>query len=196
MPRIVYTLLIFVGLLALEMAFVALVTGHLFVQFKSPLIEHFAFFLALAKDAPLTTLKLILVEQPFFIIQSQQKATGVTVWALHYFSFTVLLHLLVAFWLSAGLHRQGLSIHFGRITFIGSVLLLLSSLYLRLAGCCTGGPNWIVQTWLLSLVFNPITASTAMIRLYEFLKDGFVVLQLCSALAGGYLLLHGRKQPA
>lgn len=194
MRRLFYTLLIMTGLLLLETVLVALSTGYLFIQFKSPLIENFGFFLALAGEDPLSTIKLLIADKPLFIIHSQHSTAASTRWALHYFSLTVLVHVVLAFLLAGIVARKGAAGRLEHIPVTGIALLILSTLYLRLAACCTGGPNWIVQSWLLAIVFNPVTSSNATIQLYQSIKDWFIVLQVISGGMGAYMLFRYLKK--
>jgi len=188
--RFVYTGLIFCGLITLETVFIALSTGYLSVQFISPPLQQRDFFLSLARQDLATTLRFVFVDSPLLIIQSQHRATGTIVWSLHYFSLSVLIHLVLAGWLADIRCRRGPDSGYEIRLIIGMGLLIVSTLYLFLGSCCSGGPNWIVQTWLLAIVFNPITSSNATIQLYQSLKDGFVVVQLLSGVVGAYLLFR------
>lgn len=190
MRIVAYTVLILMMLVMFEAVLMAMFSGHLYIQFKSPLIDNAGFFWALLQDDPGSTVRLLLVEKPVFIIQSQHTATDTTLWALHYFSITLLIHGLVAYLLADIFKQDGMETRLRAIPITGTGLLLLSSLYLVLAGCCTGGPNWMVQTWILALVFNPINSSNATIQFYQSIKDWFVVLQVMSGILGGYLILR------
>lgn len=188
MQRVVYTILIVTGLIIVEVVFIAMSTGYMLVHVKSSLLENAGFFMVLLQEEPLMTLKLMLIEKPLFIIEARHEATASVVWSLHYFSFTLLVHFIISFFIAGIILRFGEDLRWQDIPFTGSVLLLFASLYLLMTSCCTAGPNWIFHTWLLSVVFNPITSSNATIKVYQFLKDGFVLLQIGTGLVGGYLL--------
>lgn len=194
MQRILYTLLIFFGLVTIEALFIGISTGYPRIQFKSPLLENIGFFVQLAGDDPLATLRIVLMDNPVFILQSKHGATDSTVWSLHYFSLTVLAHLLVAFILSEKTGRQGIRTRLQAIPVTGAVLLLGASVYLLLAGCCTDGPHWLFHTWLLAVVFNPITSGNATIQLYQVLKDWFLLPQLVMGTLGVYLLYRHQRR--
>ena len=185
--------MIFSGLILAELVFIALSTGHMAIQFKSPLLENIGFFMVLAGEDLTTTLRIVLLDNPLFIIQSKYTSTDSAVWSLHYFSFTLLVHLLVAYVLSEKISRHGILTRIQDVPFSGSVLLIASSIYLLLAACCTDGPHWIFQTWLLAVVFNPITSSNATIQLYQVLRDWFIVPQLAMGGLGAYLLWYRKK---
>jgi len=192
--RTFYTLSILFGIIAFEVVFIALSTTYMQVQFRSPVLGNFRFFMVLLQEAPLTSLKLIIVEQPLFIIEAKHHATAATVWSLHYFSITVLIHVFISQVIANIISRSADAFRWRDIPFTGSVLLLFSSLYLFLGSCCTGGPNWIFHTWLLAVVFNPITSSNATIQLYQMLKDGFVIWQVLTGVLGGYLLYRNFRK--
>lgn len=180
----------------IETAFIALATGYMFIQFRSSLLENLGFFVLLADEDPMATLRIILMDNPVFIIQSKHKPTDSTVWSLHYFSLTILVHLLVAFILSEKVSTKGFWTRLQDLPLSGSILLLCSSIYLLLASCCTDGPHWLLHTWLLAVVFNPITSTNATIQLYQVLKDWFVLLQFVVGGLGGYLLFRSMRKRA
>ena len=190
MQRAFYTILIFVAFILLETVFVAFSTGYLFVQFKSPLLENMGFYATLAGDDVLMTLRFVLIENPLLIIQSQYRQTETIVWSLHYYPLTLLVHLVLAVVLADMRLRFGPAFKYQALPLAGTALLLSSTLYLFLGSCCSGGPNWIMQTWLLAIVFNPVTSSNATILLYQSLIGGFVILQVISGVLGGYMLFY------
>ncbi len=177
-----------------EIAFIALSTGHMAIQIKSPLLENLGFFMVLAGEDLTATLRIVLVENPLFIVESKYKATDSTAWSLHYFSVTLLVHLLVAYVASEKVSRQGINTRIQDLPLSGSVLLIASSVYLLLAACCTDGPHWLFHTWLLAVVFNPITSSNATIQLYQVLRDWFILPQLAMGGLGVYLLYRHYRQ--
>jgi len=172
----------------------ALSTGYMSVQYKSPVLENAGFFMVLLQEAPLTTLKLIFIEKPLFIVEAKHSTTAATVWSLHYFSFTILVHVIIALIIAGIISRPQSVLRWQDIPFAGSVLLIFSSLYLLLASCCTGGPNWIFHTWLLSVVFNPISSGNATIQLYQTLRGWFVWLQILLGAMGGLLIFRHQRQ--
>ena len=103
---------------------------------------------------------------------------------------TLLLHLGLASVLAKMRLRHGPAFKYEALPLTGSALIVISSLYLFLGSCCSGGPNWIVQTWLLAIVFNPVTSTNATIQLYQSIKDIFIVVQLFTGITGAYLLYH------
>lgn len=183
-----YSLALLVALIMIEAVFVAFASGYLFLQFKSPMLENFAFFASLARDDLFSTLRFILLEKAWLVIQSQHKVSGTLIWSLHYYSYSLLMHGLVAYCLARLMtSREANEIYSARV-LAGVSLFLLAGLYLFLGSCCTGGPNWIVQTWMLAVVFNPVTSTNATIKFYQAIKEGFVVFQLLSGVIGLFLL--------
>jgi len=172
----------------------ALSTGYMSVQYKSSVLDNFGFFMVLVQEAPLTTLKLMFIEKPLFIVEAKHSTTAASVWALHYFGLTILIHIAVAVIIAGIIARAGSALRWRDIPFSGTVLLLFSSLYLLLSSCCTGGPNWIFHTWLLSVVFNPISSSNATIQLYQTLREWFVLLQILLGAMGGLLMFRHQRQ--
>ena len=192
MQRFIYSVLILAGVVSFEFVFMAVSSGYMQVHFTSPVLGNVHFFVLLLQDAPLLTLKMLLLEQPLLVVEARHPVTAATVWSLHYFSLTVVVHVVVSVILSGRIVRAGGTLRWQDIPFSGSVLLLFSSVYLLLSSCCTGGPNWIFHTWLLSVVFNPITSSNATIQLYQSLKDWFSVLQMMTGILGAYLMFRSR----
>ncbi|NIQ12062.1 MAG: hypothetical protein GWO23_21545 [Gammaproteobacteria bacterium] len=107
---------------------------------------------------------------------------------MHYYTLTLLGHLVLAFVLADMQLQFGPAFKYRFLPLAGTFLLLSSVLYLFLGSCCSGGPNWIIQTWLLSVVFNPITSSNATIKLYQSIKDWFMPIQLIFGGVGAALL--------
>lgn len=194
MRRLFYALCILITVIVFEIGFVALSTGSMDLRYKSPVLQDFGYFIALLQQEPLESLNLFFVHKPVFMIESRHALVDTNVWALHYFATTVLVHVLIALLIAHIGVASASTLRWRDIPFAGSVLLLFSSLYLLLTSCCTGGSHWIFHTWLLSLVFNPITSSTATIQLYQSLKDWFVVLQLLCGVAGMYLIIRHRRR--
>lgn len=192
--RLLYTLLITFGLILFEMAFIAMTTGNMFIQFSFPLLNNMEFFLRLAGDDPIITLRMIFVDLPLMVIESKHKASGSTVWSLHYYIYAVIVHLVVAYLLAEKVGLHGIRTRLRDIPFGGPALLIFSSIYLLLAGCCTSGPNWLFHTWLLAVVFNPVTSSNETIKLYQSIKDWFALLQLMTGLIGAYLMFRHYHQ--
>lgn len=181
--------LICMGMLLLEVVFIALVTGHFPNRITSTLFANPGFFATYLLEAPGTTLQLLLIDKPLFEIAAVQRYGELDRWRLHYFNYATLVHaglavLLVRRWHSV--RDVGLQ---GRLLLgAGLVLLASSSLYLFNSSCCTGGPLWIIHTGLIAHLFNPVTSSVAMLDVYTVLRPWLGWLQAGFALTGGLLI--------
>ena len=181
--------LIGMGMLSLEVLFVALLTGHFPNRITSTLFANPGFFASYLLEAPGTTLHLLLIDKPLFEIAAVQTHGELDSWRLYYFNYASLVHvglavLLVRRWHSvrdAGTQRL---LPLGA----GVVLLVSSSLYLFNSSCCTGGPMWIIHTGLIAHLFNPVTSSVAMLDVYSVLRPWLGWVQAGFALTGTLLI--------
>lgn len=182
-------IVIFCSIIFFELLFLAIATKYLPNQMSSWMISAWDFFLTLFQEEPLYTLQLVLIDKPIFVIGHTDVISDIYVWSLHFHSYTIVVHLIIAFLCARMIVicRENPCPNF-LATIAGAILVLVASLYLQLASCCTGGPNWIVHTWLLSLLFNPISATVNMIKVYQLGKGLLPILQLLCAGYGGYLI--------
>lgn len=178
-----------VGMVLLEVFFVALLTGHFPNLITSALFANPGFFATYLLEAPAATLHLLLIDKPLFEIASVQARGELDIWRLHYFNYANLLHVGLAVLLARYWHRVRDAGMRGRILLAAGVILLLSSsLYLFSSSCCTGGPLWIVHTGLLAHLFNPVTSTVAMLDLYSVLQPWLGWIQAGFALGGGLMI--------
>lgn len=181
--------LICMGMVMLEVVFIALVTGHFPNRITSVLFANPGFFATYLLEAPGTALHVLLIDKPLFEIAAVQLHGEVDRWRLHYFNAATLVHaglavLLVRRW--PGVRDAGTQ---GRLLLgMGVVLLASASLYLYNSSCCTGGPLWIIHTGLVAQLFNPVTSSVAMLDVYTVLRPWLDWVQAGFALAGGLLI--------
>ena len=184
-------LLILTGLILCETLLVTLSTGYLPTGISFLLWDRFDFFLNFFRDEPLETLSLIFINKPLFKIVALQENPVTAIWELHYYSITLISHLLVAIVFSSIITRsKSIKSGWQNIPVSGSVLLILSSLFLYLSSCCTSGSNWVFHTWLLSIVFDPVTATDSVIEIYNIINSGFIWLQTMLTLLGIFLIFR------
>lgn len=184
-------------LISFEVIFVSIITGYSATNFSFLLWNKFHFFLAYLLDEPLETLSFILINKPLFEIEAILTNPTQVVWGLHYYGFTLLIHSIIAVLISKAIMGYRTSkTSLKHYPLSGSILLILSSLHLYLASCCTAGANWIIHTWLLAIIFNPYTSSETMLEIYNYVENGFIWLQLMMVSSGIYLIfLKIRKEP-
>jgi hypothetical protein len=181
--------LIGVGMLLLEVLFIALLTGHLPNRITSALFANPGFFATYLLEAPRTTLQLLLIDKPLFEVAAVRTHGELDIWRLHYFNYATLVHVGLAVLLVRRWHSVRAAGTQGRLLLGAGVALLAgSSLYLFHSSCCTGGPLWIVHTGLIAHLFNPVTSSVAMLDVYIVLQPWLGWVQGGFALAGGGLV--------
>lgn len=189
MQRTLYFLLMLVGLILCELIFMAAFTGYMPTKIKFLLWENIDFLLVYFRGEPLDTLKFVFIDKPLIVIESRQQAPSTVIWGLHYYSYTVIVHVVIAIVLAQQVRASPpIRAKLRYFQLGGSGLLVFSSLYLYLSSCCTGEASWILHTWFLSLVFNPITATESMIELYELVHNGFIWMQILIAALGACFL--------
>lgn len=164
-------------------------------QINFLLWDNIDFLFVYFRSEPLDTLKFVFIDKPLFVIESRQENPSIAIWGLHYYSYTFVAHVVVAVVLAQVIKpSQPIRSAPRYVAVIGSSLLILSSLYLYLSSCCTAGANWILHTWLLAIVFNPLTATEFIIEVYGLVNKWFVWLQILFAALGAYLVVRGLKR--
>ena len=190
-----HCLLLAVMLLPIMLTFEAILTGILMGRMPNHVEflfgENLDFLLLYFSSAPLNTLSYVLLHRPMFIIGAyvQTPEELKVVWGLHFYSYTCLMHIMVAVLLACLVKRvetrrrsQWL------LVYSGAGLVLFSSIYLFIASCCTGEAKWLLHTMALAFLSDPSTSSVTALRLYQKFHSFFIWLQLFSVSAGGYLL--------
>ena len=179
----------FTILIGLESILSGLITGYTPNSFSFLLWDKFRFFLTYFLEEPLETLSFILIDKPLFKIEALHKNTTTVIWGLHYYGVTLFTHIVIAILASRAINKHTFS-KSALLSFpIGGVILLIfSSLFLYLSSCCTTGANWIIHTWILTVIFNPYTASENLIELYNYIHDWFIYLQFLITVSGAYLI--------
>lgn len=184
-----FSLLIAFGMLLLEVLLIALLTGQLPNRITSTLLANPGFFATYLLEAPGTTLQLLLIDKPLFEIAAVQAHADLDSWRLHYFNHAILIHVGLAVVLVRRRRSVRATGRQGRLLLgAGVVLLASSTLHLFHISCCTGTPLWIIHTGLISLLFNPVTSTVAMLDVYNVLQPWLGWLQAGFALAGGLLI--------
>lgn len=179
----------FTVLIGLEAALAGLLTGFTPNNFSILLVDNFQFFLRYFQEEPVETLFFILIDKPLFKIEALQENPSTVIWGLHYYSVTLFTHIVTAILASRAINMHTFSMSaLLYFPFIGTVLLIFSSLFLYLSSCCTSGAPWIVHTWILAVVFNPYIGSGTLLELYNDIQGGFIYVQYLIAALGAYLV--------
>jgi hypothetical protein len=187
------TLAVLICLIALEAALLAAAVGHGPNAVIAPMAEQFALLTTLWGSNPAAALPLI-AQQPVFVIAHNDPASSVPIWGLYYFPFTLLVHLAIApvvalqLRRSSGRRRPGLLI-------AGGVVLVFAVSYTRIASCCTGGPRWALEIWLLALAFDPTRTLIDWSALIVRLEGLFPYIQFAIGMAGIALLIAATWRP-
>lgn len=192
-------LAILAGLVISELILTAAMTGYMPNRVTFLLWDNIDFLLIYFGEEPWDTFKFVFMDKPLFLIESRLENPSSAVWGLHYYSYTVVIHIAVALVLVQVIRlSQSIAATSRFVVVLGAGLLVLSSLYLYLASCCTTGASWLLHTWLLAIVFNPQTATEFIIELYGVVHKWLLWLQIMIAVSGAYLAVRGlkRKQPA
>lgn len=141
------------------------------------------------QDNPLNALKFVLIDTPVFTIESWQTNGQTAVWGLHYYAYSLLVHIVITISISMNLCRSGIfATRVKQLPITGLTLLLMSSLYLYLASCCTSGANWFVHTLLLAFASNPALNSAFIMDTYVYIRNGLTISQFGMAIVGLYLV--------
>jgi len=186
--------LAFTFLIVTETILVSWFTGYLPTRFSFLLLDNFHFFLDYFWDEPVETLSFLLIDKPLFKIDALQDNLSTVIWGLHFYSYTLLTHIFIAILTSRLIVKQTLTISALRsFPVSGSVLLILSSLFLYLSSCCTNGANWIVHSWLLVIVFTPDNAIGNVFDIYKNIEGWLIWIQVVMAASGIYLVMRRKK---
>lgn len=177
-------------LIVAETILISLFTGYLPTKLSFLPWDKFHIILNYFREEPIETLSFIFTQKPLFKIEAILNSPTTTVWGLHFFSYTIFTHIVIAILASRRIVKYKfttLALKFFPIS--GSILLILSSLFLYLSSCCTGGANWIIHSWLLSIVFNPYNATETTIEVYNNIHEWFIWFQFVMAASGFYLIM-------
>jgi hypothetical protein len=158
------------------------------VQFQATL--NLAFLQILWQDNPWATLKLVLVNKPLVVVEHLDQRTGLQVWGIFYFAGTLLIYLLVSAFTAWHWRRLTNSTAKQRVLFAaGAAAMLIGVTYLRRAECCTSGPGWVLDTWLLAKVYTPGPAAVNWMHFYENARPWLPAVQT-GMLVGGTAMLY------
>jgi len=184
----VLALAVFAGLTAVEVLLLAIATGYLPNAITAPIVEQFTFLATLWNSNPSAALPLI-AQQPVLLIAHSASAGSVPIWGIYYFPLSFITHLALAVmvawtWRRSAGHRRepGLLV-------AGGVALAFAVSYIRLSSCCTGGPLWALEVWLLALAFDPTRTLIDWSAVIVSLERFFPFIQFAIGLTGIALLM-------
>ena len=192
LSHISWFMLAFSLLIAIETILISLFTGYLPTKLLYLKWDQFSFILNYFWDEPFDTLSFIFTHKPFLKIEAilSTASTTTTVWGLHFYSYTIFTHVAIALLASRILVKHKFTtLALKSFPISGSILLILSSLYLYLSSCCTSSSNWIIHSWILSIAFNPYNATETTIKIYNNIHEWFIWFQFLMAASGLYLIM-------
>ncbi|HCU53884.1 MAG TPA: hypothetical protein DIC36_06260 [Gammaproteobacteria bacterium] len=180
--------LVFAGLTAVEVMLLVISTGYLPNAVTAPIVEQFAFLVTLWNSNPSAALPLI-AQQPMLLIAHSASPGGVPIWGIYYFPLSFLVHVALALlaawsWRRGAGHRRELG-----LLVAGGVALAFAVSAIRLSSCCTGGPRWVLEVWLLALAFDPTRTLLDWSAVIVSLEPFFPSMQLAIGLTGIALLM-------
>lgn len=185
----------FILLIVVETILISLFTGYYPDKFVFLLWDKFDFFRIYFKEEPFDTFVYFLIERPLFKIEALQDNLTTVIWGFHFYSYTLVIHIIISILASRIIVRHTLTIlALQTFSVSGSILLILSSLFLYLSSCCTSGAVWIIHSWLLSLVFNPFKATETILELYNNIHGWLIWIQYLMATSGVYLIIKKYKK--
>ncbi|OGI39803.1 MAG: hypothetical protein A2V91_03355 [Candidatus Muproteobacteria bacterium RBG_16_64_10] len=191
---LVFAMLIFLGLLAVEAGLLAAAVGRLPNDVAAPLADQFAMLVTLWRSNPMAALP-HLAQQAVIVIAHREPATGQQVWGLYYYPLTLIVHLAVA-----GVAARMLAAPMGRrrlaLLAAGGAALVIGVTYVRLAACCTVTSRWALDIALLAQAYDPTSTWLDWQALYAPLEPAFPYLQAGTLAAGiGLSVAAWRRRP-
>jgi hypothetical protein len=185
----------FTFIIIAETILVSLFTGYLPTRFSFLLWNNFHFLLDYLWDEPIEILSFLLIDKPLFKIDALQDNLSTVIWGLHFYSYTLLTHIFIAVLASRLIVKQTLTISALRsFPVSGSILLILSSLFLYLSSCCTNGATWIVHSLLLVIMFTPGNAIGNFFDIYNYIQGWLIWVQVVMAISGSYLVMQRKVE--
>jgi hypothetical protein len=181
-------LAVFVGLAAVEATLLTMATGHWPNAITAPIVEQFAFLATLWNSNPSAALPLI-AQQPVLLIAHSASPGSVPIWGIYYFPLSFITHAAVAVLLAWAWHRTAGHRRAYGLWVTGVVGLLFAVSYIRLSSCCTGGPRWLLEVWLLALAFDPTRTLLDWSAIIVSLERFFPAMQFAIGLMGIALLM-------
>lgn len=196
LSHVLWFVLVFSLIILVETILISLFTGYLPTQISFQQWDKFHIIFSYFWEEPIETLGFIFVHKPLFKIEALLNIPSTTIWGLHFYSYTIFTHIVIAILASRIIVKYKFTtLALKSFPIIGSILLMLSSLFLYLSSCCTGGANWIIHSWLLSIVFNPYNATETTIEIYNNIHEWFVWFQFVMAASGLYLIMLKIRKP-
>lgn len=190
LSHIFWFVLAFTLLIVVETILISLFTGYLPTKLSFLPWDKLHIILNYFWEEPIETLGFIFIHTPLFKIEALLNTPTTTVWGLHFCGYTIFTHVVIAILVSRIIVKYKFTtLALKSFPISGSILLIISSLFLYLSSCCTGGANWIIHSWLLSIVFNPYNATETTIEIYNNIHEWFIWFQFVMAASGLYLIM-------
>ena len=185
-------LLIFFSTILIEVFFVSIFTQSIPNQLKFTFIENIDFYIDLLSSNPSMAFKLILIDNPVFIVQRLDELKSSQIWGVYFMPINIITLLVLSLYISRAKKLEMNSYQWSGIWF-ASIILIFSMLYLRIQTCCTSGPTWLLEIWIFSQVNDPLGNVAMWQNLYIKLIDIFTLIQFFIASIGAtiiYMIFH------
>jgi hypothetical protein len=185
---LVNSLIIFASIIFIEVGFVSIFAQGLPNHVEFTFLKNFGFYMDLLHSNYAAALKLILMQNPVFIIQKTNPQTAIQVWGVHLMPITVFLQLAVSVFIAV-IKKSKPSLQVWSWTLIATSILLFAVFYLRLEVCCTSGPTWLLNTMLLYRVYTPSLSTIFWQDIYIQISPWLIFIQFFIAAAAILILV-------
>lgn len=175
--------IVFICLVAVEVALVAVVAGSGANDVSAPFVQQFSMLRTLWGSNPMAALPLT-AQTPLLLIARQEPADTLQTWGLFYFPISIIAHLAIAIVTAWIWCRRAGRTHYLLWLTSGVGLLAFAVTYTRFATCCTGGPRWALEIGLYALAFDPTRTLLDWPVIYTRLETYFPFLQIATAALG------------
>lgn len=176
----VASLAVFTGIIFIETGITSLITQSLPNQFQFTVIENFNFYSNLFYINPAAALRLVLIENPVFVIQNFDGQASTQIWGIYFMPISLITLYMLSIFI-VFIKKQEPSFNTGVWLCLASIILLFAVFYFRIESCCTSHPSWLLNVWLLSKVYNPLLDSIFWQDIYVLLSPWLPLMQFFMA---------------
>lgn len=144
------------------------------IQFTAA--NNFSFYLDLFSANASAAIKLALIDNPVFVVQQLGDVNHNEIWSVYFMPVHIVLFTVISFLIIHALHLKFNASKWSQLG-IASTLLLFSIMYVRVQACCTAGPRWVLDIWLISQISDPQLDHIFWQTLYTHLAEHFTLIQ-------------------
>lgn len=172
--------MVFFGIIFLEISITSIITLSLPNQFKFTVIENFKFYSDLFAINPAAVGRLILIENPLLLVQRLDGQSSSQIWGLYLMPISILTQYMLSVFI-VFIKKQNVTPYTWLWICLATVVLLFVVFYFRIQTCCTFRPTWLLNVWLLSIVYNPLLDTVFWQDVYIQLSEWLPIIQLVMA---------------